>query len=175
MPTTMKLIAKNVLGSDTGSVTFSSIPATYTDLLVSYSARSIRSGQRADNINIRFNGSSATNYSYRYLEGNSAAANSFSGSAQAQLIVGYSTAATATSNTFASGDIYIPNYAGSTSKSVSSTSVTEHNGGTSGDAFILAFAGLWSLTNAITSVEIISQVASFATGSSFFLFGISKA
>ena len=175
MPTTMKLIAKNVLGSDTGSVTFSSIPATYTDLLVSYSARSIRSGQRADNINIRFNGSSATNYSYRYLEGNSAAANSFNGSAQAQLIVGYSTAATATSNTFASGDIYIPNYAGSTAKSVSSTSVTEHNGGTSGDAFILAFAGLWSLTDAITSVEIISQVASFATGSSFFLYAISRA
>ncbi len=174
MATTMRLIAKNVLGSDTGSVTFSSIPATYTDLLVTYSARSIRSAQKADNINIRFNGSSATNYSYRYLEGNGSTVGSFNGSGQAQLIVGYSTAAGATADTFASGDIYIPNYAGSTAKSTSSTSVTEHNGGTSGDAFILAFAGLWSLTDAITSVEVISQVASFKSGSSFFLFGISK-
>jgi hypothetical protein len=175
MPTTMKLIGKQTLGSAAASVTFSSIPSTYTDLLITYSARSIRSGQRADNINIRFNGSSATNYSYRYLEGNGSTVGSFNGSAQAQLIVGYSTAATATASTFASGEIYIPNYAGSTAKSVSSTSVTEHNGGTSGDAFILAFAGLWSLTDAITSVEVISQVANFAADSSFYLYAISRA
>lgn len=175
MATTCKLIAKNTLGSDAGSVTFSSIPATYTDLLLVYSARSARTVFNADNVNIRFNGSSATNYSDRYLEGSSTAVGSNANNSQAQMLVGYTSTAATTSSTFASGEIYIPNYAGSTAKSVSSTSVTENNSGAGGAAYIVAIAGRWSLTDAITSVEVISQVANFVTGSSFFLYGITKA
>jgi hypothetical protein len=168
---TYNLIAKNILGSNAASVTFSSIPATATDLLVITSARSIRV-LRADNLIIRFNGSSATNYSVRWMEANDSSVSNFNESSQAQLLIGYSTGATATANTFNSCEIYIPNYAGSSAKSVFSTSVTESNSTT--DAFINAFSGLWSLTNAITDIQIISQVDSFASGSSFFLYGITK-
>jgi hypothetical protein len=178
MATTCELIASTTLGSDAASVTFGSggtIPQTFTDLFVCYSSRSLRSGQTSDNINIRFNGSSAANYSYRFLQGNSSAASSFNGSAQAQLIVGYSTGASATASTFASGEMYIPNYTGSTTKSISSTCVTENNASTAGAAYVLAFAGLWSLTDAINELQILSNSANFATGSSFYLYGITKA
>ena len=40
MPATYTLIASNTLSSAAASVTFSAIPATYTDLVLRYSARS---------------------------------------------------------------------------------------------------------------------------------------
>jgi len=106
------------------------------------------------------------------LQAASTAAGSNSGSSQPQMLAGYSSTAACTASTFASGEIYIPNYAGGLAKSVSAASVTEHNGGASGDAYIVALAGLWSLTSAITSIELLSQVANFVTGSSFYLYGI---
>ncbi len=172
MATTMKLIAKQTLGSNAADITFSDIPQTgYTDLLVIASARSARTVFFADNMNVQFNGSTS-GYSWRYLEGNGSSASSVSGSSQSQILACYTPTAAATVDTFGVASIYIPNYAGSTNKSISAESVTERNGT---DSFIVASAGLWANTAAITSVKVISQVANFVTGSSFFLYGITKA
>jgi hypothetical protein len=173
--TTMKLIARQTLGSNAANVTFSDIPGTYTDLLLVCSTRSARTGgPAADNINLEFNGN-GSGYSVRALEGNSASASSYSAASQSVLLSGYSSSDTTTASTFASTAIYIPNYAGSTNKSVSSDSATETNGGAANNAFIIAFAGLWANTAAITSIKVISQVANFMTNSSFTLYGITKA
>jgi len=171
MPTTMKLIAKNVLGSDTSSVTFSSIPGTgYTDLVLLCSSRTNRSGFSNDGINVQFNGS-GSGYSTRALEGSGSAASSRSFSAM--YLTQACTGATATSNTFGNAEMYIPNYAGSTNKSVSSTCVVETN---AAEAFMSADASLWSNTAAITSIALTPITGpNFISGSSFFLFGISKA
>jgi hypothetical protein len=169
MATTCKLIAKNVLGSTTASVTFSSIPGTYTDLLLVWSGASNRSGLTYTDVRGRFNGATSdTNHTGRWLYGNGA---STASGTDTYCRFGYATGATATANTFGSNEIYIPNYAGSTNKSYSGTFVHETNATT---AYMIAHAGLWSSTSAITSVEIIPDSASFTSGSSFFLYGITK-
>ena len=170
MATTMKLIAKNVLGSDAADVTFSSIPGTYDDLLVLISARNARTNA-SDNIHdlyMKIN-TVTTNRSRRSLEGNGAAASSGSAS---DAYIGSTPAATATSSTFGSLEIYIPNYAGSTNKSFLITGVTETNATT---AYIQAIAGLWSSTAAITELNFYHTNWNTLSGSSFFLYGIKKA
>ena len=170
MPTTMKLIAKQTLGSTAADVTFSSIPGTpYTDLLVVISARTDRSGFYSDFLRVDFNGSSA-NQSTRWLLGTG----SGTSSSTLSITVGAdATGATATASTFGISELYIPNYAGSTNKSSSLTAVTENNA-TGSD--IYAIANLWSSTAAITSLKFYSNnSATLQIGSSFFLYGITKA
>lgn len=179
MSTTMRLIAKNVLNSDTASVTFSDIPGTYTDLIVVTSARTDRSAGSGyvDIVGVKFNGNTS-NYSHRVLNGDSSFAQS-STVASGTYTFGwllYATASSSTASTFASSEAYIPNYAGTTNKSYSTTFAVEHNSATQNQAFVGAIAGLWANTAAITSMELIPGFGTnFKSGSSFFLYGITKA
>lgn len=168
MPTTCKLIAKNVLTSSASSVSFSSIPGTYTDLMLLLSARSDRVTGTTDDAEILFN-SSSSNFSYRTLYGNGASA--LSSSSASLNLYGVVNNASTTANTFTNGEIYIPNYAGSTNKSFSVSLAHENNNTT---AFIWTEAGLWSNTAAITSVTLDLASGSYVSGSSFFLYGITK-
>lgn len=172
MPTTYQLIASNTLGSSAASVTFSSIPNTYTDLVLKWSARTDASGSQYDSIYLKFNGNSA-NYSRVTLRGNGAAAASqiASNQTEANILISAS-APTGTANTFSNVELYIPNYAGSTNKPFSSFSAQENNTTT---AFIFANANLWSNTSAITSIALTPEIGpNFVSGSSFFLYGIKK-
>jgi hypothetical protein len=168
MANTYTLIQAQNLVSTAVTVTFSSIPATYTDLVIKASTRSDRASSIQDNVLIYLNGVT-TNMSFTYLEGNGAAASSGRNSSS-QNQVGISTATTATSNTFSNWELYIPNYAGSTNKPMGSSSVMETNATTS---YIDSFAGLWSNTAAITSISFQSTLSTnFISGSSFYLYGI---
>lgn len=165
----MKLIAKTVLGSDASNVEFTSIPSTYTDLLILASARSSRASH-SDGILIQFNGSTS-NLSSRWLWGSGSGTGSSSSASIA--LVGETAGDSATSSTFGNGEIYIPNYAGSTNKSISATGVSETNASVVG---MSANAALWSNTAAITSIKLLPDVGpNFKSGSSFFLYGITKA
>ena len=170
MSTTMKLIAKQTLGSDTASVTFSSITGTHTDIVVLISARTSDAAVNT-NLRVRFN-SATTNYSARDLYGTGSGAGSFSLSGETSLYLGELCGANATANTFGVAEVYIPNYAGSTNKSVSSTTCTENNATASR---IDAVAGLWSSTSAITSMEFLPNTGNWKSGSSFFLYGVTNA
>jgi hypothetical protein len=139
----MNLIEHQELGSTTASITFASIPQTFTDLLIVFSGRSDRSNA-FDNIRIMPNGL-ATNVSSRILFGSGSGASGFSEA----YVSGYTAANSATSNTFGNSSIYIPNYAGSTAKSFSIDSVGENNATSSAQAIT---AGLWNVTTAITSI-----------------------
>lgn len=174
MATTCKLIAKVSLGSDASSIEFTSIPATYTDLLVVGSLRLGRSAT-SSTVYMQVNGDTGTTkYSSRRLFGNTdtgTGSDSFSGANKA-LVVGDVTANTATASTFGSLEVYIPNYAGSTNKSVSGYGVGEHNGG----GILSVAAGLWSDTSAITSLLFADYNSSTVkSGSSMYLYGITKA
>jgi hypothetical protein len=83
----------------------------------------------------------------------------------------YSVRNLATANTFASTQVYIPNYAGSANKSFSSENMTENNGATT---FMTLHAGLWSNTAAITSIKIAPAGGSWMQYSTATLYGISK-
>jgi hypothetical protein len=77
-----------------------------------------------------------------------------------------------TANTFASGEIYIPNYAGSTNKSISADTAGEAN---TTVAYAQISAELWSNTSAITSITIYSNVGNLAQYTTATLYGIKKA
>ena len=171
MPTpTFTLIASSTVGSGgAANIEFTSIPGTYTDLLLNFSGRSVKSNTSED-VKIQFN-SSTTSYSDRYLIGNGSAASSGSGASNGiyNLII---PAATATASTFSNNLVYIPNYAGSNNKSVSIDAATENNATLS---YLNLVAGLWSNSSAITSIKIVPDTANnLAQYTTAYLYGIVK-
>ena len=155
-------VTVGVLGA--ADITFSSIPATYTDLVIKISGRTNKAAV-FDDIAISFNGSTAS-FTGRELYGDGAAAASISTSRAASIATG----STATASTFGNSEIYIPNYAGSTTKTFSVDGVQETNATT---AYAIMIAGLWSNTAAITSVALTPLVGTlFSQYSSFALYGI---
>jgi hypothetical protein len=166
MPTTFTKIASvsvGVLGA--ASMDFTSIPSTYTDLCVKVSARGTNASTTVEML-VSFNGVS-TNLSSKLLYGTGSAV----GSVSPSNIAGAISAALDTSSTFGNSEIYIPNYAGSTNKSVSFDSVSENNATT---AYQYLTAGLWTNTAAITSVTLTPAASSFAQYSTATLYGINK-
>ncbi len=163
MPSTYTLISSNVLSSTAASVTFSAIPSTYTDLVLRWSVNtsSLQDGT------IYFNGTlGTTNYSRTFLAGNGATASSGRASNREAIDMDYIGSATA--NTFASGEMYLPNYAGSVNKPLSTISALEANSTT---AYLRANAGLARVTAAVTSLTI-AAAGTFSSGSSFYLYGV---
>jgi hypothetical protein len=175
MPATYTLISSNVLTSSAATVSFTSIPATYTDLVIRVSARTDIPGANQD-INVQYNSSTGANYSQTTLLGNGTAADTYrSTNASTDVALGTVVGATATANTFNSLEFYIPNYAGSTRKPSSIFSVAENNSATQYNTYIYTVAGNWALTNAITEIKFSVSSYNFVSGSSFYLYGISNA
>ena len=165
MALTYEAIATVTVGSGgAANIEFTSIPGTYTDLVVKVSARtSVANGT----CTITFNNSTSS-YSYRYIYGSGSATSS--GSASTSNIDGgvYNWSAS-TANTFANAEIYIPNYAGSNNKSASLDTVSENN---ATEAYADLGAGLWSNTAAITSITLTPNLGNFVQYSTATLFGI---
>jgi hypothetical protein len=164
---TYTLIAHAEVGSGgAANITFSSIPATFTDLVVFYSLRETEAGAWLNTF-LTFNGSSA-GYSERMLRGTGTGVGSFSHS-QSSLQWVYDAGSLATANTFGNAALYIPNYTSSNAKSVSMDIVTENN---SSDAVAVINAGLWNNSAAINSISITSTPHDFVQYSSATLYGI---
>jgi hypothetical protein len=171
MPNNYVLLEKIVVGSaGASSVTFANIPQTgYTDLVVKVSARGDTVAEYVNN-KVSFNGSTS-GYSSKLLYGLGTGSGASANNSVTNAIdySSYGTGSTATASTFGNTEIYIPNYAGSTNKSVSVDAVTENNATT---AITALTAGLWSNTAAITSVSITTASGSFVANSTFYLYGV---
>jgi hypothetical protein len=165
----MQLIAHQELTSAAASITFSSIPATFTDLYLVVSARTDVSSVFGY-AKIKFNGSSSS-YSIRGLQGDGSSAYSFNNSIFFWNLAG----ASATASTFGNASFYIPNYTSAANKSISHDGVFENNA-TGAHATIQA--GLWSVTDPITSISLsssnsgLADAGNFVSGSSATLYGI---
>lgn len=172
MPATYTLISSNVLTTTAASVTFSAIPATYTDLVLRFSIRS----NGTEISNLRINGSSSASYSRIRLRGTGTAASSNLDSGQTQINFNNSTTYDGgfTASIFSSGEIYIPSYTVSQNRPISAF-ITEESDATYSS--IQAFAGLYSDTTTITSLTVLNGTSTdqFVSGSSFYLYGISNA
>lgn len=163
----MQIIEHQELGSAQTAITFSLIPQTFTDLLLVYSGR-FSSGTGGD-VKIEFNGVT-TGYTHRQLFGNGSSASSSSGSGG---YAGRVNPANSTASTFGNVQVYIPNFTSGNTKSWSVDSVDENNSSFASQNII---AGLWTGTNAITSLVLTDFGGSLSFGqySSFTLFGITK-
>ena len=172
----MTLIARQELGSAQALITFSSIPATFTDLVLKISGRSAGDTGTASMI-YQFN-ASTSGYSSRYLFGNGSSASSASRTTASSNGItggrdgdGWITPNSATANTFSSATWYIPNYRSATAKSWSLDATAEQNGTSPFGMEIIA--GLWTGTDPITSITITPQNSnSWAANSSATLYGI---
>jgi len=158
------------LGSDSASITFSSIPQTYTDLMIVLSVRTSNT-EFGQSVRVRPNGST-TNGSERVLR-------AFNGSSVSSYTDAYAAitdnqlGSGATANTFGSAQLYIPNYTSTTAnKSMSSEGVSETN---AAGGRLDIIASLWASTAAITSIVLDnSNGYNLNTGTSATLYGILK-
>jgi hypothetical protein len=172
MPLTYESIATQTLGTATASVTFSSIPSTYTDLVLMISVRSTRTGDPQDFPSIRFNSDSATNYSRTSMQGTGATANSSRFSNESYLYGPFISTASAASGVFTPVIYNIQNYSNATTNKtvVWRSSQSENN--------VMAGVGLWrKAPEAITSIAISLAATglNFAADSTFTLYGIKAA
>ena len=171
MANTYTLISSNVLSSSAASVTFSAIPATYTDLVLRITGRSDRAAT-SSNLGVRFN-SATTNYSATNLfksESGTVVSNRQAIGDLTYQYLGVVPGSTATASTFGSVEFYLPSYTATQNKASSTFGVFENNDANVSQ--IRVQANLYSSTTAITSIEIIDAQGNFVSGSSFYLYGI---
>ena len=160
----MQIIQHQELASAQASITFSSIPQTFTDLYVVFSVRVTTSD---GGLRLRVNGAT-TNLSVRLLYGTG----SSTASATDTTYLGSVPNSGTTASTFSSAGFYFPNYAGSTAKSFGGELVDENNA-TTGLQWVTA--GLYNSSTAITALEIFGSAGgNFVQYSSATLYGITK-
>jgi hypothetical protein len=170
MANTYTLISSVTVGSGgAASIAFTSIPSTYTDLVVWHSLRTTTGIYNSEDMGIDFNGSSS-NFSWIILRADQSSTNSTSASNN---LWSRLNEASATANTFTNNQFYIPNYASSNYKSISSDSVIQTNNAAKITDMNTV---LWSNTAALTSITLYHRFSNtLAQYSTAYLYGISNA
>jgi hypothetical protein len=164
MPTpTYTPLATVTLGTAASSVTFSSIPATYRDLII-ITNQTMVSGSGYDT-SLRFNADSGSNYSNVYVLG--------TGSTSISGVQSLTFADCGFMNSFVSNQfnriINIMDYS-ATDKHKTLISRASNPG--SGEQ-VAMYSNRWANTAAITSVQVFSGAGnSYAIGSTFSLYGV---
>jgi hypothetical protein len=167
MANTFELIASSTVGSGgAASIDFTSIPSTYTDLVVKFS---VRNSAGATWGTLTLNGSSS-NWSLKNLYGDGSSTGSQSQTANTFTVMQNNTGDTA--STFTNSEFYIPNYAGSNYKSISYEQTRENNATA---AYIYLHALLWSNTAAINQITLNAITNNFAQYSTAYLYGVKNA
>jgi hypothetical protein len=170
MANTMTKIATTTLSAIQYTVTFSSIPNTYTDLILKVSSRTDYGSIWDGGTSIYFNGDNAgTNYSSTEIQGNNSSVISQRFTNNPYAYVGVNDSAANTSNVFGNFDFYISNYTTSNYKNFIGDLVAENN---SAAGYQNLTAGLWRSTSTITSISIQGGSGNFAANSKFTLYGI---
>jgi hypothetical protein len=163
-----KIAEVTVGAGGAASIDFTSIAATWTDLMILVSLRDSDTGGGV--FYAQFNGDTGANYSFKELRGSGSAASSAGASSGATFGArGWESSNDWTANTFGNATIYIPNYAGSTQKSISVDSVSENNATA---AYANISASIWTGTAAITSISIKPATGPFRQYSTASLYGI---
>lgn len=165
MATTYEPIATNTLGSAAASITFSSIPATYTDLRVVFS---VLDNAGSDDFYLRFNSDSTNKYSTTQLAGDGSAVINTRTTSALQIVVN----GTGTSTTiphFYGIDVF--SYAGSTNK----TLLIEGSEDENGSGIVTRKVGLYRSTTAISSLTFVIASGNFKSGTTATIYGIKNA
>ena len=163
MASTFEPLATTTLGSAASSITFSSIPSTYTDL------RLVLTCTASNGMSYILFNSSTSGYSWNLIYGNGT-------SADVDLYTSYSylglNSRDANNSNIAFYTVDIFSYAGSTYKTSLITSSHDQNG--SGQ--VCAEVGLWQNTSAINQIDIkLQSTYTYSAGTTATLYGIKAA
>lgn len=167
----MQLISSATVGAGgAAQIDITSIPGTFTDLLLVASARSDFATTTAA-FNIRLNNQVAAVYNGTrlYGTGSSVVAGSQSSAFAFETEV-YIPGSSSTASTFANIAIHLPNYTSSTNKVMAVEMVGEGNITNTYHGF---FAGRWNNTAAITQINLLTN-GNFVQNSTVYLYGILK-
>jgi hypothetical protein len=175
MPNTHIRIAEQVASSAQSSLTFSSIPQTYTDLLLLASVRTTTNNGGRDTWVLTLNGVTGANYGYVYNINYEATNNAagYGGANYPNSRMGYASCAANDSDStfFGVSKVYIPSYS-----QTGFRKIVRFDSGTishTATQFMLArSAGRHSETAAITSITVYPNADNFATGTTYTLYGI---
>jgi hypothetical protein len=147
----------------TGSITFSSIPSTYTHLEV---RASVLASSTNDDILMRFNGDTASNYSFHEIRGGGTSATAHSATSVSYMVPGGNAGNTTYPYSFV---LSVLDYKSTNkNKTIRTLSGTDRNGGGS----ISVFSGNWRSTSAVTSITLYAPSSVFNTNTKFALYGI---
>ena len=161
---TYSLIDSTTLGSAESSVTFSSIPSTFTDLILVCNFGTSQGSN--DGLMFRVNGDTASNYSLTRLTGDGSNASSTRQTSSTSIIVGGVSGVDTTTVA-----IYqLMSYSNTTTYK---TILGRNNHPAS---LLNAGVGLWRNTSAVTSITVLPEnAATLRADSTFTLYGIASA
>ena len=160
-------------GGGASTVTFSSIVGTYKHLQVRYLAQTNRGTYGTDNILIRLNSDTGSNYSLHALTGDGASATAGAGSSTTQFLS--QATGSGASTTYGAGVMDLLEYANTNIYKTSRIlSGADHNGTIAGyGGQILFSSGNWRSTSAVTTIQFRPEFGSaFTQYSHFALYGI---
>lgn len=161
MPSTYTPINQNTLTSNTAAITFSSIPSTYTDLVLVVNFASTAVGV---NNGITLNSDTGSNYSDTDLGGNGTIASSSRLSNTTYIRSGYV-------DTTSERSMSVTNFMNYANTNINKSLLLRWDS----NSYTYARVGLWRNTSAITSITCTAIGGSFTTGSTFALYGITRA
>ena len=170
MPGSYVKIQSGTVGSGgAASIAFTNIPDNYDDLIIKVSAR--EETTNSFEFALEINGSSSAIYNWRFIQGSGSSATVDNRSNQTIGNAFVLSSSNSTSSTFGNAEIYIPNYTGSASKSITVDSLGENNGTT---AYMRMTTFLFASTSSITSLAIKLSSGDLNEFSTAVLYGIKR-
>ena len=173
-PPDFDLISTVTVGSSgASSVTFSSIPGTYTDLQIIAIAKTTSATNTFDRSRVQFNSDTASNYSLHELYSvNGSAYSTATANSSNMYSFNVPYGSSSYTNIFGAGIIEILDYANTNKYKTMQTLGGVDSNSTSVDYGTNFVGGNWRSTSAITSITFNPPAGSWAQYSSFSLYGI---
>jgi hypothetical protein len=153
------------------SVSFTSIPSTYSHLQIRGIARNTSAGTASDYILLKINSDTGSNYAFHWLYGTGSAAGAAASINRSNLPIGTCWETSALANSFSTVVCDILDYKDTNKfKTTRSLGGGDTNGGSYQEVNFMS--GLWRSTSAITQIDVSSSDGNLAQYSSFALYGI---
>ena len=164
-------IERQVLTSGQSSITFASIPATFSQLLLVYQARG-EAVATSVALLLRFNGDTSAAYDYSLNQTANSTNSATTATAQTAVRVGILDAANAAAGLAGTGVVWIPNYALSSYQKGLTYECHVRLGTSAADIVREDGAGNWRDTDAVTSMTLLASSSNLAAPSVFTLYGV---
>jgi hypothetical protein len=164
-------IATQTVGSGgASSITFSSIPSTYTHLQLRMLARCAGGTSGGTFAQLNFNSDTGSNYAYHLLQGNGSSTAAFgTGNQTIAISERFPLASDGSSSVFGTSIVDILDYVNTSKyKTVRSLGGFDANG----SGFVNLDSDLWMNTSAINRIDLTMYGGNFAQYSSFALYGV---
>jgi hypothetical protein len=162
--------------SGTQTLTFSSIPQTFTHLQLRGFVQQTRATYGISDGYIQFNSDSANNYSWHQLYGNGVSAISYGAASTSRIDIADGQWGSSTGGTFGVSITDILDYANTskfkTTRTLNGVDINGEIASFGGRAGLLS--GNWRSTSAITSMTVVAANGNYIAGTRFDLYGITS-